>query len=859
MRELKLLVLLYALLVSVSTLHSQEIEEVLITGSNLKDTELDSSPIEQISSDDFDKFNINNIAEISKFLNSSSGSRFQTNALEGVDQGMASITLRGLNQASTLLLINSKRHTFAGTPSNDGEGYIDANIIPEIAFRNIEILKEGATTAYGSDALAGVINFKTYKEFEGFKIRFGDQTAENNNNKETNFGLLFGTKLLGLNAVFGFNQLDRSPFAASEIPQIAELAISGLGNTFILTDDDTVNDGLYAGEYTSGQVVPDPNCEQNGGILDGFCRFRYGTRFNLYNDENHNKIYLSLSNNNHDFTLLTSSVQVNDNPQSPSYPALPFLSREINPGEGGSPFNVPVRWLGRPLGAQYPSPLSPKDISQYHLSYSYLLALNNFEIDLSLTTSEHKNEHNRPDIIDSRFQQALLGNGGENGDLTWNIFDHTQNSPELIDFVRGAEISTKDGGLTTLETVARSSFNDFNYAFGIQLNNETLDIEYNDLARAEFDSDGKITKTADLFFLGGGQNVDESRNKYGAFFEGEQEFFGSLGLRLAARYEKVDNFSSLDPKLSLRFSPIEEITFRISRGTSFTMPSMAQMFSSDINLGSVRDLDDNIFVRQARIGNPDLKPATSTNSNFGFVYDSDVNRFSLDYWEIDYRNRIEAESSQALLDLDPQGPSITRNENGELIAVTTTYFNEENTLISGIDLSYEHNFDLDDNGQLEFALKGTSFFEFLTPDQSADGSENILVNRIGKFNFDTHTHALPRNRINSFLTWKYKEYETGLNARYISSYENNRSIPDSAASLGYRSKVDSFLVFDLSFELPIGVLFNNVSLDGKFALINLFDEDPPLLYDAPDFSFDTRVHDPRGRMLNIQFELGLMD
>ena len=859
MRELKLLVLLSTLFVSVSTLHSEEIEEVVVTGSLLKDPELDASPVEQISSEDFDKFNINNIAEISKFLNSSSGSRFQTNALEGVDQGMASITLRGLNQASTLLLINSKRHTFAGTPSNDGEGYIDANIIPEIAFQNIEILKEGATTAYGSDAVAGVINFLTFKEFDGFKIRFGDQTAENNNNKETNFGLLFGTELLGLNVVFGFNQLDRAPFSASEMPRIAELAISGLGNTFIMTADDNVNDGLYAGEYTSGQVVPDPNCEQNGGILAGFCRFRYGTRFNLYNDENHNKIYLSLSNNNHDLTLLTSSVQVNDNPQSPSYPALPFLSREINPGEGGSPFNVPVRWLGRPLGAQYPSPLSPKDISQYHLSYSYYLALDSFDIDVSLTTSEHKNKHNRPDIIDSRFQQALLGNGGENGDLTWNIFDHTQNPTELIDFVRGAEISTKDGGLTTIDTIARSSVDNFNYAFGIQLNHETLDIEYNDLARAEFDSDGKITKTADLFFLGGGQNVDESRNKYGVFFEGEQEFFEKLGLTVAARYEKVDNFSSLDPKISLRLNPSDQITLRISRGTSFTMPSMGQMFSSDINLGSVRDLDNNIFVRQARIGNPDLKPATSTNSNFGFIYDSDINRFSLDYWKIDYRDRIEAESSQAILDLDPQGPSITRNENGDLIAVTTTYFNEENTLISGIDLSYEHYFDFNDNGQLEFALKGTSFFEFLTPDQNADGSESILVNRIGKFNFDTHTHSLPRNRINTFLTWKYQEYETGLNARYVSSYENNRTIPESATSLGYRSKVDSFLVFDLSFELPIGVLFNNVSLDGKFALINIFDEDPPLLYDAPDFSFDTRVHDPRGRMLNIQFELGLMN
>ena len=61
----------------------------------------------------------------------------------------------------------------------------------------------------------------------------------------------------------------------------------------------------------------------------------------------------------------------------------------------------------------------------------------------------------------------------------------------------------------------------------------------------------------------------------------------------------------------------------------------------------------------------------------------------------------------------------------------------------------------------------------------------------------------------------------------------------------------------LFFNKP-GFLFSETefsSVDG----INLFDENPPLLYDAPDFSFDTRVHDPRGRMLNIQFELGLMD
>tara|TARA_E500000178_G_scaffold295593_1_gene301458 strand:- start:108 stop:2672 length:2565 start_codon:yes stop_codon:yes gene_type:complete len=838
-----------------SAIYAEEIEEIVVTGTLLKVIETDSSPVDQITSEDFDKLNVNNIAEISKYLNTTAGSHFQTNALEGVDQGMANITLRGLDHASTLLLINSKRHTFAGTPSNEGEGYIDANIIPEIAFEKIEILKEGATSIYGSDAVAGVVNFLTYKKFNGFKIKFGDQSSENYNNKETTFGLIFGAELLGFDMVFGFNQLDRSPLSAEEIPGIAELALSSLGNTFIVSEADVIDTGVYAGSYAAGEVVPDPNCEQNGGILDGFCKFLYGTRFNIFNDENHSKYYLNLSNNNHNLTFLNSNVLVNDNPQSPSYPALPFLSRSINPGEGGSPFSVPVKWYGRPLGARYPSPFSPKDIAQMHLNYTYLTTLNDFDLDFSLTASEHSNNHIRPDIIDSRFQDALIGEGGPNGDLTWNIFIPTENSPELVDYIRGAEISSKVADLTTIDVLASSSLNDFDYVLGLQLNSENLDIKYNDLARAEFDQDGKITKTADLFFLGGGKNVNESRNKYAAFFEGETELFGSLDLRVAARYESSDNFTSLDPKISLKYKPTDSFAVRLSRGTSFAMPSMAQMFSSDINLGSVRDQDENIFVRQARIGNPDLEPATAVNSNFGLIFNTDFKRFSLDYWEIDYENRVVSQSAQALLQSDPLGPSITRNFEGDLIAVTTTYFNEENTELSGIDLSYAHYFDLDSNGLLNLDLRATSFIEFLTP----GGASDQLVNRIGKFNFDSNTNSLPRNRINAFLNWKFREYETGLNARYISGYINDRTIPDSAKNLGYSNKVNSHLVFDLSFKTPIGVLFNNVSLEGKFALVNLFDKSAPRLYDAPDFSFDTRTHDPRGRMLSIQFELGLLD
>ena len=114
----------------------KNIEEVVVTGTLRVDSS-NISPIEVITEKDYRSFNITNLAELSKYLNISSGSRFQTNALGGVDQGMSSIALRGLDQASTLILINSKRHTFAGTPSNEGEGYIDVNIIPEIAFKRL--------------------------------------------------------------------------------------------------------------------------------------------------------------------------------------------------------------------------------------------------------------------------------------------------------------------------------------------------------------------------------------------------------------------------------------------------------------------------------------------------------------------------------------------------------------------------------------------------------------------------------------------------------------------------------------------------------------------------------------------------
>ena len=859
---IKLRKLICLFLISPFLIANSNIEEVVTTGSIIKNSEVDSSPVDVITKEGFENFNISSFAEISKYITSASGSHFQTNALEGIDQGMASITLRGLDHSATLLLLNSKRHTFAGTPSNQGEGYIDVNIVPEIAIKQIEILKEGATSLYGSDAVAGVVNVLTQKDYEGLKIQVKNFKTTNYGQSDKALGLLFGSTYENGNYVIGLNILDRSALSASEIPRIAELGLSTLGKSFKTSAADEVASGLYEGQYDANEWVPDPQCENNGGIIDGsFCKFLYGNRFNIVNDENHSKAYANFSYKNDDYiyeaTVIGSKVKVNDNPQSPSYPALPFLSRKIQPNQGGSPFNVPVTWYGRPLGSEFSSPFSPKDIEQFNLSQKINTNINETtELEASLTISSHSNDHYRPDIIDSRFLEALNGTtlGQSNSNLVyWNIFDSSQNSQELIDYVRGAEVSSKDASLNNLGLIFRSENDGYEIAYGFQYNNEKLKITYDDISTAEFDGDGKIIKSADLFFLGGGINLSKNRNNYAAFFEIQPKPIENLDLKIAGRFEEFENDSSFDPKFSFKYAASENITLRASKSSSFSMPSMAQMFSSDINLGSVRDFNgDSPFVRQAQIGNPDLKPATSNNINIGFIFENSLQRLSIDYWNIDYKNRIEAQSAQVILNTDPNGPSITRNSSGDLIGVTTTYFNEESTEVSGIDLNFNKLLLTSDKyGDVSLIINSTTLIEFLTPALGNEDSE-IMINRVGKFNYDTNTHSLPKNRINAFLNWKYQEYDINFNSRYIDGYSNERPINSLGTAYGYDNSVDSFLTNDLSIKKLVRT--NKGEIDIKLSVINVFDEEAPRLYDAPDFSFDTRVHDPRGRIIGISFE-----
>jgi Outer membrane receptor for ferrienterochelin and colicins len=277
------------------------------------------------------------------------------------------------------------------------------------------------------------------------------------------------------------------------------------------------------------------------------------------------------------------------------------------------------------------------------------------------------------------MEKAIAGNGGVNGNETWNLFNPLLNSSSLIEYIKGSEQSLKIGELKSVDAIIRTKLGENNLAIGLQLNQETLDVSYNELSRAEFNADGDLIKSADLLFLGGGRNTFAKRDKEAIFFEVEKIFSENIDMLFASRFEKVDDESSLDPKVTLNYRPIDSLTIRGSIGSSFSTPSMAQLYSSEIALGGVRDVingveqTSSLFVRVIQLGNSNLKPASSTNKNIGLSWlFSDDSSLSLDLWEIDYKDRLELEDERTKILDNPNSQAIKGNEYGDIVAVKTT-------------------------------------------------------------------------------------------------------------------------------------------------------------------------------------------
>ena len=316
-----------------------EVEEVVVTGSFIRGTPEDAAlPVDVIGAEELQKRGSPSTVELLKALSVSSGVLGDTNQFDSRAQGSegsGSVNLRGLGSQRTLVLLNGRR--LAINPF--GAGIVDTNIIPAAAIGRLEVLKDGAAATYGSDAIAGVVNFITKKNFNGLEVG-ADYRVIDGSDGDHSLNATFGKIWDNGNLLVSAGWQHRSKLSVAErswanTPYLnnpeAGWSAAGSPSTFI-----------PLASTTSG--MRDPGCAGLSGFpgfsgLTPVCYWHYTPFDNLVEKSDAIQIYGEVNADLSDKTkfhveVLYAHTDVPDWNTSPSYAALAVPTAEASPIAG---------------------------------------------------------------------------------------------------------------------------------------------------------------------------------------------------------------------------------------------------------------------------------------------------------------------------------------------------------------------------------------------------------------------------------------------------------------------------------------------------------------------------------------------
>lgn len=447
---------------SESTGEGETEDVIVVTGSYIRgQTEDGAQPVDVFGQEELAARGIDSPLEFIKSLPSVGPVLGDSNQYAaGGSQGVGSINLRSLGRERTLALFNGRR--FANEP---GDGAADTNLIPLFALDRIEVLKDGAASTYGSDAIAGVANFVTRTNFTGVEVA-GDYEFVNGSDDNYQLSALVGLDLGSANLMVGAGWQHRSelPTTERDFTQTS-YADNPTGFSFLS------NPGLYApvgiipgvGVSSLGLAV-DGNqlgaCEALGGVNGTFptgptsalpvCRYSFVQFVNLIEEEDRYQVYGQLTADLSDKVsfraeALYARTELLELGYSPSYPPTQgpngpgsvsaFTVPASNPGyaaflEQTFPAGSPPRLftpllssivLGRPF-ALGGNPLDERGAGEgaavsdaWRISASFDVELSDsLSAQLAGTYIRNSREAFSLDIIGDRYQRALNGFGGDN-------------------------------------------------------------------------------------------------------------------------------------------------------------------------------------------------------------------------------------------------------------------------------------------------------------------------------------------------------------------------------------------------------------------------------------------------------------
>ncbi|NRD74613.1 TonB-dependent receptor [Shewanella sp. VB17] len=677
-----------------------EVERITVTGSAIKRTDLEGAlPITVISRADIDRSGVTNTAELVQQLPSMQGFTTSSDSVGGDGGGTQTASIHNLGEEYTLVLINGRRLA----PADSGSS-IDVSSIPISAIERVEVLTDGASALYGSDAIAGVVNFIMKENFQGFSVnaRYDKPEEDGGSGYDVGFTTGFGDiDTDGFNVMLSYSHNDREQLKATD----RDYASSGIipfnnndrdlyffngspnaipANARVRYDtgvvDPVTGDNVINSRTFNPYAAENVNCAVNNSAIGEECFFDYTTTIEIVPESVRDSVFLSGQVELTDDLRLFADASVSKfkmTTRIAPYPTgyfnlpsqgsslvnnyvVPYLTAPERAAYDTGDLDVQARWRALPAGNR----TTEWDTLSTQLVAGLEGGFGDFEYSGALTYSSNDSDENYPSgwLLREPFVEAVSA-----GNI--NVF--VPNS-EFDDASQAALESTIFSGNweSTKVEVTGVDFRGSMPVFSMSGGDAYIAAGF-DYRQTQYTSTlSEAQQNAAILFLSAGSPYDLERDNYGVFTEISLPIIDDLEVTGSLRYDGIsgvdDNLfgeklsgdlNDTTYKISARYQATESLLLRASYGTGFKAPSMLQIGQSRAEFGvtggkyscpfpSSDPLAQYCLTGASqysifREGDADLKPETSTQYTVGFMFaPSSDFSFGLDYWNVEMEDVV---------------------------------------------------------------------------------------------------------------------------------------------------------------------------------------------------------------------------
>lgn len=842
-----------------------KLERIIVTGSNIKRVDAESAlPVQTFTREEIQRAGIATAEELVRKIAAGSNNYNTSLAIgQAARAGMSGASLRGLGGSNTLVLLNGRRianYAFSSAQT-------DLNAIPMAAVEWVEVLKDGASAIYGSDAIGGVINFITKTDYTGAEVAAYSAVTQHAGGNADQMSLSGGYGSLIQDRFNIFASLDHQNTTAihardrefAKTGYIPDAGVNKLSTVSypanIVSGTQTFNPGLASGCAPPASLAVGGRCRYDFpyaiDILAPAERTHFYTKLSVQIAETH-QAYFDYSYARNRATFVTA-------PSTASATATFTGAKALYPA--GGPFYPSGLGLSGDLNLYWRTVDAGPRIDEALSTAERLLAgvkgmVNEWDYDIALSQSTSKVSDSYIDgwLYESKLLPALYSGRINPFGAQTAAGQALLNSAK----VRG-EVRSATGKITSFDArgskeVAHLPAGPLALALGTEFRAES----YSDDPKA-------VMSSGDI--LGGPGNMGHQegrRNVRALYAELSVPVVKTLEGQLALRQDNYSDFgNSINPKAALKWTPSRQLAFRSSFNTGFHAPSLYDLNGPRVRgvtnashsdpvrcpvTGAVVDCGGQ--MRTLTGGNSSLQPEESQQWSVGLVAEPLPGAsLTLDYFDIRRTNTIGTLSDDLVFanyakyqglvqrkSADAAYPSLP----GQIDYIDLRTGNLGEIRTSGIDLSATLLLPKTEIGKFKLVLDGTRVLKY---DYQIE-KDGPWFDNLGRYagvadGSGMSYRIIPRWRHYLALNWDHQNWSATLGNNYTSGY-----VDANTAGQGY--SVAPYSTWDVSASYK-GI--KNLNLTA--GILNILDTNPPFSNQGQTFhtGYDPKMTDPRGRML----------